>query len=114
MTAYTPEKTANYENLVKVMAHEAMQGRPLIDGAVGVDIALNVPIPSSWSKKKQQAAIVHQVLPTSKPDTDNCVKAIFDALNGVVWVDDKQVVDLRVVKRYSDSPRACVSVLAIG
>jgi Holliday junction resolvase RusA-like endonuclease len=113
MTAYTPEKTASYENLVKVKAQEAMQERALVEGAVSVEIKLHVMIPESWSKKKQQAAISHHVLPTSKPDADNVIKGIFDALNGIVWRDDKQVVDLTVVKRYALTAQAEVKVRSV-
>jgi Holliday junction resolvase RusA-like endonuclease len=66
------------------------------------------PIPASWSLKKQAQAEAGLILPTTKPDTDNVVKAIFDACNGVVWRDDVQAVDLSLRKRYSRSP--CVKV----
>ena len=41
---------------------------------------------------------------------DNVIKGLFDAMNGIVWQDDKQVVSLRVWKRYSDTARASVEV----
>ena len=110
VTAYTPEKTASYENLVKLAASGAMAGRPPMEGAADVSIALFVTPPASWSQKKQRAALLGQVFPTSKPDIDNVIKGIFDAMNGIVWQDDKQVVSLRVFKRYSDTARASVEV----
>ena len=108
--AYTPEKTASYENLVKVKAEEAMQGRQVIDGAVSVVIALYVTPPASWSLKKQRAALAGEIFPTSKPDVDNVIKGIFDACNEIVWKDDKQACDVRVVKRYAQTARAAVEV----
>ena len=108
--AYTPEKTASYENLVKVKAEEAMQGRQVIEGAVSVVIWLFVTPPASWSQKKQRAALAHEILPTSKPDVDNVIKGIFDACNEIVWRDDKQACDLTVRKRYATTPRATVEV----
>ncbi|WP_430229887.1 RusA family crossover junction endodeoxyribonuclease [Nitrosomonas communis] len=107
---YTPEATANYENLVKVKAEEAMRGCGLIEDAVSVDIQLFVMVPASWSQKKQREALGHRVLPTSKPDTDNCIKTLFDAMNEVVWRDDKQVVNISLAKRYSANPCALVTV----
>ena len=65
-------------------------------------------MPTSWSGKKQRQALAGEVMPTSKPDADNVVKAVFDGLNGVLWRDDVLVVDLRVRKRYSATP--CVRV----
>jgi Holliday junction resolvase RusA-like endonuclease len=110
VTTYTPEKTASYENLVKVKAEEAMVGRQLIEGAVSVVIALYVTPPASWSQKKQRQALEGRIFPTSKPDIDNVIKGIFDACNEIVWKDDKQAVDVRVVKRYGQVARAAVEV----
>lgn len=112
VTAYTPEKTASYENLVKVKAQEAMTGRSMIDGPVSVQILLFVLPPASWSQKKQRQALAGEILPTSKPDVDNVVKGIFDACNEIVWKDDKQACDLIVRKRYAETPGAVVEVSA--
>lgn len=110
VTTYTPEKTASYENLVRVKAEEAMRNRPVIEGAVAVCIRLFVAPPASWSLKKQRAALAGEILPTSKPDADNCVKGIFDAMNEIVFRDDKQVVDLVVSKRYALTAMAKIEV----
>lgn len=108
--AYTPEKTATYENLVKVKAEQAMAGRPVLEGAVSVVIWLYVTPPASWSQKKQRAALAGEIFPTSKPDIDNVVKGIFDACNDIVWRDDKQACEVSVRKRYADTARATVQV----
>lgn len=114
VTAYTPEKTASYENLVKMAASQAMAGRDMITGAVCVGIHLFVTPPASWSQKKQREAISGAGLyPTSKPDVDNVIKGIFDAMNEIVWKDDKQVVDVVVSKRYCTTARACVEVIVL-
>lgn len=110
VTAYTPEKTASYENLVKVKAEEAMAGRPAFEGAVSVVIWLYVTPPTSWSQKKQRAALEGAIFPTSKPDVNNVVKGIFDACNDIVWRDDKQACDVTVRKRYATTARATVQV----
>jgi Holliday junction resolvase RusA-like endonuclease len=112
--AYTPKETVNYENLVKMYAQEAMNGQSLIDGPVSVEISAYVMVPESWSKKKKVMALSDQVYPTTKPDVDNFAKACLDSLNGIVWKDDKQVIDLKVMKRYSDKPCVLVNVLTIG
>ena len=105
---FTPAKTVAYENLIAHAAQQAMAGRPLIDGPVSCAIAIDAPIPASWSKRKQAAALAGELMPTTKPDLDNVVKAIFDGLNNVLWRDDVLVVDLAVRKRYSATP--CVRV----
>jgi Holliday junction resolvase RusA-like endonuclease len=48
--------------------------------------------------------------PTSRPDTDNYIKSVQDALNGIVWKDDSQVVALIADKWYSDKPRIEIDV----
>lgn len=106
----TPAKTVAYEGLVAHAAQEAMAGRPLLDGPCHVAITLFCQVPASWSQKKRNAAIVGEVLPTTKPDVDNCVKAIFDGINGVVWRDDVQAVELTVSKRYGATPGVVVGV----
>lgn len=111
--AYTPQKTASYENLVKIAAHEAMGGKQIIEGAVAVMINLYVTPPASWSQKKQRAALAGEIFPTSKPDIDNCLKGIMDACNEIVWRDDKQAVDVVMKKRYATTARAQVEVRAI-
>lgn len=112
--AYTPEKTASYENLVKMAAAKAMAGRQIIIGAVCVGIHLFVTPPASWSQKKQREAISGSgIFPTSKPDVDNVIKGIFDAMNEIVWKDDKQVVDVVVSKRYCTTARAVVEVMPL-
>ena len=97
---YTPEKTARYENLVKLAAQQAMLKAPPIDGPVSLTVRAFMGIAPSWSQKKQRAAALGEVMPTKRPDLDNIVKAIKDGCNGVVWRDDSQVVDLTASKRY--------------
>lgn len=110
---FTPAKTVNYETLVAMSAQQAMAGAPLIDGPALVDLFIDCQVPASWSKKKQAAALAGTVLPTTKPDIDNVVKAIFDAINGVVWKDDVQCCSVAVAKRYSATPGVRVKVMPL-
>jgi Holliday junction resolvase RusA-like endonuclease len=111
---YTPEKTLNYEGLVAHSAKVAMAGAPLIDGPASVRMEIVCQIPASWSQKKRRAAIAGKVHPTTKPDIDNVEKAIFDGLNGVVWRDDVQVVEVAKRKCYGDTPGVLVTIIPIG
>lgn len=111
---YTPKKTANYESLIAHAAHQAMAGAAPVEFACQVQLSITVGVPASWSKKKRSAALAGQVLPTKKPDTDNVVKAVFDGMNGVVWRDDVQAVDLFVRKRYGVAPCVFVRVSQCG
>jgi len=100
---YQDAKTRSYEAQLRFAAMQAMEGEPPTPEAVEVEITAYIAVPSSWSKKKREAALSGALRPTVKPDCNNYSKAL-DALNGVVWVDDKQIVDERVRKLYSANP----------
>lgn len=110
---YTPEKTARYENLVKLAAQQAMGERAPTEGGVALIVRAFMSIPASWSPKKQRAAALGEITPTKRPDLDNIVKAVKDGANGVTWKDDSQVVDVRASKRYG-TPRVEVEVRAVA
>jgi Holliday junction resolvase RusA-like endonuclease len=101
---YMPKETVEYEDKCYYEAKASMQGRALIEGPVELKLQLFYPIPASWSKKKQEAARLGQIVPTKKPDSSNCLKAIEDGFTGAIWIDDCQVVDHHITKRFSDEP----------
>ena len=107
---FTPQKTASYESMVKLVAHRAMAGAGLMAFPVALSLIVLHPIPKSWSKRRQEAALAGTERTTTKPDADNVAKVVADACNGVVWVDDAQVVELSVSKRYSATPGVMVEV----
>ena len=109
VTSYTPEMTVNYENLVKVSWANANADMKLT-GALGAEVKLFFPIPKSVSKKKRLAMEIGTVYHTKKPDVDNCLKSIFDALNGIAYDDDSQIVAVTAAKFYSENPRAWVKI----
>lgn len=113
IATYTPTKTANYESLVALTAQAAMRGIAPIDGPCIVEMEILVAVPASWSAKKSSAALAGTIHPTKKPDIDNVEKAIFDGINGIVWRDDSQVVEVRTRKRYAETPCVRVSVVEI-
>lgn len=109
-SAYTPAETRKYEAQVRGLAERAMAGRPITAAPVEVMLELRMPIPASWSKKKQIAAAAGQVRATKKPDLDNVAKGALDACNGVCWADDSQIVLLTVRKLYAAEPCVIVAV----
>ena len=109
---YTPPKTRNYENWVRMCGVQAMarDGRSTTDDALHVEILVYVPIPKSWSKKRKGLALEWKIHPTPSPDLSNYVKAVEDGLNGIVWGDDSQIVNLSARKVYGDHPKMVVTV----
>lgn len=110
--AFTPERTVNYESKLALAAQAVMNGAPPLDGPLAVNVVAEMQIPASWPKRKRLQALERLRLPTGRPDADNYAK-ILDSLNLVVWVDDSQIVDLRVIKRYSAQPKLTIDVTAI-
>lgn len=111
---YTPKETVSYENLVKLSFHHAAGGKRFRDdAALDVRIEAYYPIPKSASKKKRALMLEHKERPTKKPDWDNIGKIICDSLNEVAYKDDAAVVEARVWKYYSESPRVVVSITDI-
>ena len=101
---YTPEKTVNYENLVKLEFQRQCNNAYIGDGSIRMYIAARFSIPSSASKRKATAMLDGAIRPTRKPDCDNIAKIICDALNGVAYRDDAQIVFITVEKQYAAIP----------
>ena len=106
---YTPVATVAYEGEIARLAEIARAEWPVMTTPMSLRVIAHHPIPVSWSKKKQQAALAGDLIP-GKPDLDNVAKAVLDALNGVIYEDDKQVVRLVAEKKYSFEPRVEVYV----
>jgi Holliday junction resolvase RusA-like endonuclease len=107
---YTPAETTAWERQAKFAARCQMGELPPVEGAVSVIVTAHIEPPKSWSQRKQDEACAGQIMPTSRPDIDNFLKCSLDALNEVVWVDDSQVVDATVRKRYAARPEVVVVV----
>ena len=102
VSAYTPEKTKTYEDEIRFMARAAMGASPPLETPVTVAIYIRMEIPKSFSKQKRKDALAGIIKPMKKPDGDNILKCFLDAMNGIVYVDDKQVVNIHLKKVYSE------------
>ena len=105
LATITPQKTVDYEAAVRQAAGAAMGFRPPLTCPVMIEVRIYLGIAASWPKKRREQALAGEILPTKKPDADNVVKAVKDALNGVAYGDDSQVTDIHARKRFSDQPR---------
>jgi len=98
---YTDAKTKSYETLVKEAAVKAMGSSPPLEGPVKLDLIIRLPVPKSYPKKRSEVCLNGSEWPLKTPDWDNIAKSVTDGMNGVVFVDDCQIVIARVVKTYS-------------
>jgi Holliday junction resolvase RusA-like endonuclease len=96
---YTPEKTMNYETLVQELYIIGNYGKQL-EGELGMSVKAYFQPPKKLKRCR----------PTTKPDWDNVGKIISDALNGLAYKDDSQIVTATVEKHYSDEPRVEVLI----
>lgn len=101
---YDPKKTADYKKYVRETA--ALQWEHgILEGALHVKLNVYRPIQKSDSKKNKMKKDKGIIRPVVTPDATNYAKGIEDALNGIIWKDDSQIVDLHVSKFYSEQPR---------
>jgi Holliday junction resolvase RusA-like endonuclease len=98
--AMTPKDTVNYENWVRICYQQ--QSNKKLDGPINALIMAYYKIPKSYSKTKIIDCVLNILRPTKKPDIDNIAKIILDSLNGVAYDDDSQVVELSVMKIWTD------------
>lgn len=101
---YMPKETVEYEAHCAEEARLSMRDMSPLTGPVELKVQMFFPIPKSWSKKKRKAALLGQIVPTKKPDSSNVLKSVEDGFTGVVWVDDCQVVDHHLTKRFGEEP----------
>ena len=101
VSVYTPAKTRAYENEVGAIAKVAMGDQEPLETPVVVCVYISMAVPASFSKKRRQDCLDKIERPLKKPDIDNVAKAITDAMNGIVYQDDCQIVSLHVTKVYA-------------
>ena len=102
VSTYTDAKTKSYETTIRDAAKAAMGSSEPLETAVSVSIYIRCPIPASYSNKRKLACLDQDERPTKKPDWDNCAKIICDGMNGIIFIDDAQIVDAHVTKVYAD------------
>ena len=108
--AFTPAKTASYENLVKLEYQRQSEGVSFADAQVAMAIKAYYALPKSDSKRKRASKLLGAIRPTKKPDIDNVYKIVADALNGMAYHDDSQIVVASIEKHYAEQPRVEVEI----
>ena len=105
--AYDPIQSKSYKQLIRLELQPLLSDPDFtpIDQACCLKLTVFRAIPKSFSKKKREEASLRYVRPTTKPDIDNYVKGVLDALNGTVLKDDSVVCEIFARKFYSERPR---------
>jgi Holliday junction resolvase RusA-like endonuclease len=104
------EKIKTKIDIAKQMKDKGI--KPLPDAPISIRVINFTPMPKSWSKKRIEASEGKPCI--TRPDIDNYVKFYFDAMNGVVYSDDRLITSLFAHKAYSKNPRVEITLSTIG
>ena len=111
--AYAPAKSRDYKQYVRLVAAQDTPAVP-VTGAVVLSLKIYRAMPKSMSKAKREAALAGQLRPTTKPDVSNVLKGVEDALKGLWYADDSQIVGYgEIGKWYAESPRIEVTMTEV-
>ena len=106
---YDPKESKDYKRYVSLIARQHAPKKPY-EGELSVHLKIYRQIPKSTTKKDRALYLEGIKRPVVKPDNTNYAKGIEDALNGIIYKDDSQIVDLQVSKFYSDNPRVEINI----
>ena len=95
---YTPDTTRKFERGVAQVAALAMRGRQPFQGPLSVSMRFRLAIPKSTTKRAREALLAGEEAYLGRADLTNYAKAVEDALNGICWRDDVQIVRLFLSK----------------
>lgn len=109
MQSITPEQTKSYEELIR-WSYKASGGKYLGEQPIEISVKAFYPIPQAFSRLKKEQALQGEIRPMTKPDTDNIIKVVLDALNGIAYYDDKQVISVSCEKWYSKNGRLVIEL----
>ena len=108
---HTDSETRAYEQKIIAYYRNQLQGFRWHDNAfVSVEVTAHYPIPKSATKAAVAGMQAGEILPSRKPDIDNVLKVVLDALNGVAYKDDSRVVAVSARKVYSMTPKLVIEM----
>ena len=108
--AYTPTNTKLYEYALRQWFIREYPNFKPIESRVNVTIIAYFGIPKSTSKKKEAEMLKDSISHTKKPDADNIIKIVLDAMNKFAFQDDTQVTKLEIEKKYDKTPRIYIKI----
>ncbi|MEK1366054.1 RusA family crossover junction endodeoxyribonuclease [Limosilactobacillus fermentum] len=109
---YDPKKVAIFKRQLGMLAKQQMLDRGLdpFDGPLEVCMEFYRPVQASISQKERARRLSGAHRPTVKPDLSNYIKALEDALNGILWADDNLIISLEAKKYYAERPHLIVEI----
>ena len=118
--AYTPSRTKAYEEAVRLAYKQAVKDRPELerrwdkDAQLSIQIAAFYQVPKKVSRQMKAAMLRFEDRPRKKPDLDNVLKIVSDALNGLAYHDDSQIVHMDASKYWAITPCVWVTISEVA
>lgn len=106
---YTDSKTIEYETRVATKARQAIGASEPLKGPLKLFLYVRYTVPSSYTKKRKESCLNGSEYP-KRIDIDNVYKSITDAMNGIVYLDDSQIVEAHIRKLYAEEAGANIMV----
>ena len=107
---YTPTTTKDYESLIEQYFILKYPKYKTLEGRLAVNIIATFNIPKSTKKSDREKMIQNEISPNKKPDIDNIVKIILDAMNKFAFKDDTQITKLSVEKIYGEEEKVHIEI----
>jgi Holliday junction resolvase RusA-like endonuclease len=107
---YTPTKTKDYETLIEEYFLLKYPKFKSLEGRIKVNIIAYFAILKSTKKSDINGMLENNISPTKKPDIDNIVKIVLDAMNKFAFKDDTQITKLDVEKKYGIEEKIYIKI----
>lgn len=111
------QRNKDWRKACVVMAHENADTQ-MLRGPLKVDFEFTMPrIKAHYHTSKARNGELREDAPewhTVKPDRTKLQRSTEDALKGILWVDDAQIVDGRSTKKYGDRPGCLITITPLA
>ena len=113
-SAYQPSHVKKYQTHIRMQAEAAMHDRDPMTGPLVLAATFVMPMPKSFSKRRVGQALIGAERPITRPDCSNLLKALEDAMTGIVYRDDAQLVEVHVRKVFGSKPQMQAEIKPLG
>jgi Holliday junction resolvase RusA-like endonuclease len=110
---YTPKQTVNYETYIKELFAIKYPDFVLVEAVLEIELIAWLMIPTSASRKRKAMMENHELRPGKRPDVDNLIKVVMDALEKLTYKNDAQIVSAKIDKYYSNTPGLDIRIYRI-
>lgn len=112
VSTYTDDKTTAYEKLIQAsyLKHTSYISQKSVRISMYICFAPN----KSDTKKNRIIKLLNKLWPNKKPDVDNVIKVVLDALNKIAYADDTQVNEVHVLRHFDEQERLVICLSENG